>query len=222
MVFYMVERSICLLVGYLFGNFITAEIVVRRLTGKSVLETGRTGNPGMANVMATLGFRPGITVLIGDLAKTVLASLVCWLLFSASMGRLSILYAGLGAALGHNFPLWMRFHGGKGVSTTCAAVFLTWPSWGFLSLIAGMLVVFATQYLCIGALFIPGVFAIFAFLFMGREYGIVGLVLTAMMFVRHFPALRKLPTPEREEEKTDVIGAIRSKWGRRGKGAEHD
>lgn len=62
-------RIMSLLIGYLCGCVLTAEIVARRLTGKSCSRLGTTGNPGMANVMANLGFVPGIIVLAGDLAK---------------------------------------------------------------------------------------------------------------------------------------------------------
>ena len=58
-------RIMSLLIGYLFGCVLTAEIVARRLTGKSRSRLGTTSNPGMANVMANLGFVPGIIVLAG-------------------------------------------------------------------------------------------------------------------------------------------------------------
>ena len=64
----------------------TAEFVTRKLTGKPCRCLGTTGNPGMANVMANLGFKPGILVLAGDLGKTLLAAIVCALLFGKSMG----------------------------------------------------------------------------------------------------------------------------------------
>ena len=80
-------RILCLLVGYLLGSFLTAECIARRLTGRSARDLG-SGNPGMANIMATLGKGPGFAVLAGDVAKTVLACGLCWLL--AELVNLSV------------------------------------------------------------------------------------------------------------------------------------
>lgn len=62
---------ISVILGYFFGNILTAEIVARIATGKSIFTIG-TGNPGMANTMAQIGFKEGAIVLAGDLAKTVI------------------------------------------------------------------------------------------------------------------------------------------------------
>ena len=61
-------RILCLLVGYLLGSFLTAECIARRLTGRSARDLG-SGNPGMANIMATLGKGPGFAVLAGDVHR---------------------------------------------------------------------------------------------------------------------------------------------------------
>lgn len=202
----MLSRVSCVLIGYVFGCFLTADIVARKLTGKSASDIGTTGNPGMANIMAHLGFVPGIIVLAGDIGKSMLSILIAWLLFSTSIGKLSMLYAGLGSVLGHNFPFWRKFNGGKGVACTCISLFLVSPLIGFFANIAGMLVVFATKYLCLGAIVIPAFFTVFEWIFEGSEYGIIGLVLTIIMFIRHFPALKTLPSGQCE--KVDVIAAI--------------
>ena len=77
-------RILCLLVGYLLGSFLTAECIARRLTDRSARDLG-SGNPGMANIMATLGKGPGFAVLAGDVAKTVLACGLCWLLAATDL-----------------------------------------------------------------------------------------------------------------------------------------
>lgn len=68
----MLQRLLCLLVGYLCGCFLTAELVARARTGKSAVALG-TGNPGMANLAHELGKGWGAVVLAGDIAKTALA-----------------------------------------------------------------------------------------------------------------------------------------------------
>ena len=204
----MKERIFCLLIGYLFGCFMTAEIVVRRLTGKSARELGTSGNPGMANVMANLGFKAGITVLIGDLAKTVAASVVSFLLFGEDIGRMALLYAGLGATIGHDFPFWMKFRGGKGVASSSVAFVIFDPFWGLIANIAGMLVVFATRYLCIGGVVIPVFLGIiYAVFFSSIEALIILIIFAALAFYCHFSKIAGIPSGK--TERTDVIGALR-------------
>ena len=94
----MLQRLLCLLLGYLCGCFLTAELVARARTGKSAAALG-TGNPGMANLAHELGKGWGAVVLAGDIAKTALAFGLCRALFPA-LGGLSGLWAGLGAVLG--------------------------------------------------------------------------------------------------------------------------
>ena len=192
----MGEKVLCLLIGYLFGCILTAELIVKHKTGKSVSEFG-TGNPGMANVMRIFGFKTGAAVLAGDLIKTVAAVLICCLLFGRSsvlpsgkpLGQPAVLWAGLGATLGHNWPIWRRLKGGKGVAVTCMTIFLFSPLWGLVSDVAGMLVVFRTGYLPLGAVVITTLFTVFAGIFYGMEAFIPALVLALIMLSRHYPGL---------------------------------
>ena len=206
----MKERIICLLIGYLFGCFMTAEIVTRKLTGKSARELGTSGNPGMANVMANLGFKAGITVLIGDLTKTIAASVVCFLLFGKDIGNMALLYAGLGATVGHDFPFWMKFRGGKGVASSSVAFVIFDPFWGLIANIAGMFIVFATKYLCIGGVVIPVFLGIIYALFFNNIEALIILIIFAVLaFTCHFTKIAGIPSGK--TEKTDVIGALRRK-----------
>ena len=192
----MGEKVLCLLIGYLFVCIRTAELIVKHKTGKSVSEFG-TGNPGMANVMRIFGFKTGAAVLAGDIIKTVAAVLICCLLFGKSsvlpsgkpLGQPAVLWAGLGATLGHNWPVWRRLKGGKGVAVTCMTIFLFSPLWGLVSDVAGMLVVFRTGYLPLGAVVITTLFTVFAGIFYGMEAFIPALVLALIMLSRHYPGL---------------------------------
>ena len=202
-------RLLCLLIGYACGCILTGDIVAKKYTGKSAAHVGETGNPGMANIMAALGFKAGITVLAGDLAKTAAACLLSLGLAGSAIGRIAALYAGLGAAIGHNFPFWRKWKGGKGVAVTCMALPLFSIPWGLLSDIAGALAVVFTGYLSIGGIVIPAVFTLLAFPLFGIEAGLLGLVYTVMMVQRHYSALRQIPSGQ--AKKTDLIGLIRKK-----------
>jgi glycerol-3-phosphate acyltransferase PlsY len=192
-------RIASLVIGYFFGCLLTGEFVVRLKTGKSASEFG-TGNPGMANVMRIFGRPTGLVVLAGDLLKTVLACVLCLFLFGGkhladphlAIGQISCLWAGLGAVLGHNWPFWRGFSGGKGVAVTCMAIFLFSPPWGLLSDLAGMLVVLTTGYLLLGAVVIPTLFTVFCFLFCPKEAALLALILTVIMFSRHIRGLIRM------------------------------
>lgn len=184
-------RLLSILIGYLCGCFLTAEVVARCKTGKRAFDIG-TGNPGMANIARTLGVRWAAATLLGDILKTALPCLLCRYLLFSSLGRVAVLYAGVGAALGHAFPFWNQFRGGRSVAVTCSYLVLFSPLWGVLIELAGLGAVVLTGYLAVGALLIPSLYLLPAFLIYGREAGLVSLAGTALMFFLHRDSLRRL------------------------------
>ena len=150
----MLQRLLCLLLGYLCGCFLTAELVARARTGKS----------------------------------------------AAALGGLSGLWAGLGAVLGHNFPLWRGFRGGKGVAVTCAALILFSPLWGTAACLSGLAVTLLSGWLPLGAVVIPALFVPPAFLCHGREAGLLALILALIMLSRHIRGLGRILRGEEERK----------------------
>ena len=102
-----------LILGYLFGS-IPFGIILTRLAGGPDLRTIGSGNIGATNVLRTGNKKLAALTLLGDMLKgTAAVVLAGWLLG----GKAAALAAGLGAFLGHLFPVWLRFKGGKGVAT---------------------------------------------------------------------------------------------------------
>ncbi|MCD8356017.1 MAG: glycerol-3-phosphate 1-O-acyltransferase PlsY [Clostridia bacterium] len=97
-------------VGYLLGS-INASIVVSRIFMGYDIRTKGSGNAGLTNSFRCMGAKPTLFVLVGDIAKAVIASVIGGML----MGPLGTLIAGSGAIIGHMFPLYFRFKGGKGI-----------------------------------------------------------------------------------------------------------
>lgn len=184
-------RFLCVLIGYFCGCFLTAEVVARRRTGKSACEIG-SRNPGMANMAETLGVSWGALTLLGDVLKTAVPSLLCRYVFFPSLGQIAVLYTGAGVALGHGFPFWNRFRGGRSVAVTCTYLVLFAPMWGILADLTGLLVMLATRYPAVGALTIPTVYLLPVFLNYGPEPGLVALAGTALMFFLHRDSLRRI------------------------------
>lgn len=135
-------------VGYLFGSFPTG-VVVARAQGVDLRSHG-SGNIGATNAFRVLGKRWGATVLLVDMFKGVLGCLIGAVVAEALGSTSSAVMEGmwlrmcgaLGAVLGHNFPVWLRFKGGKGIATSAGALAALVP-WAFLLTLGLWLVVFA-------------------------------------------------------------------------------
>lgn len=206
-------KPLCVVIGYACGCFLTADIVARKVIGKSAFDIGSC-NPGMANVASQAGVGPAAVVLLGDIAKTMLACWLCWFLFMDS-GRVVILYAGCGVTIGHNFPFWTRFRGGKGVATTCTAIFCFDPLWGLLACIVGLIVSAASKYLPYGAIAIPVSFLIPTYPLYGLEATLLVLFLSLMMLSRHWRPMRNAMAGN--EPQVDLIGQVRERLGKKGR-----
>lgn len=116
-------RLLCLAFGYICGLFQTA-FLYGKLKGIDIREFG-SGNSGTTNMMRTLGKKAGFITYAGDAIKVI----VCVVIVSLVLGKnyhdmefVYILYAGFGAILGHNFPCYMNFKGGKGIAAMSGIV----------------------------------------------------------------------------------------------------
>ena len=166
------ERIICLAIGYLFGIIQTGFIY-----GKSQnidIRKHGSGNAGTTNALRTLGWKAGATTFLGDALKAVAAVLIVKFIFADSSSvMLYAMYAGVGVVLGHNYPFYLKFKGGKGIAST-AGLMLAVDPLIFLTILAIFLSIFlATKYVSLGSLVIMVVFAIEFIIFgqMGR-YGL--------------------------------------------------
>lgn len=177
-------RILCLFAGYLLGSFLTAEFTAKIIAGKSARQIG-SGNPGMTNIMTNLGKKAGFTVLLGDIAKTILALILSWKATGKKIGKASLLWGGLGTIFGHNFSFLSCFKGGKGVVVTCTWLIICMPLWGTLSCLAGGLVCLLSGFLPLGAVLIAPLSVLPGFLTLGKEAGWAFLLSSVMMFSRH-------------------------------------
>ena len=148
-------RVICLFIGYVFGLFQTAYIN-GRMNGIDIREYG-SGNAGTTNALRVLGKKAGIIVLLGDVAKTVLAVLLVRILFQRDYGDMLPLlgiYAAAGAILGHNYPVHLGFKGGKGIACTAGLVLTLGPIVTVLESATFLLAVFLTRYVSLGSILV--------------------------------------------------------------------
>lgn len=176
------QRFCCVCIGYLFGCILFAEIAAN-FHKTSLFEEG-SGNPGMANAGRVLGKKTAALVLIGDVVKTILAVMLCQWMFPA-VGPIGILYTGLGVTLGHDFPFWHHFEGGKGVACICATIILYSPLFGTISCLCGLTAVLLKKGLKVGASLISIVFLVFMLFFGDAQSRILSLLLAILMISKN-------------------------------------
>jgi len=117
---------ICIIVGYIFGLFQTGYLY-GRMNHIDIRDYG-SGNAGTTNAMRVLGKKAGIITYIGDTLKGILCGLLIRAIFGAGIDLDSayvfvlVLYGGLGVVLGHNFPCYMNFKGGKGIAASSGVI----------------------------------------------------------------------------------------------------
>jgi glycerol-3-phosphate acyltransferase PlsY len=111
---------IIIIISYLLGSIPTAYVAGRFVAGRDIRRIGDE-NAGAANAYRELGSRAGIIVGIIDAAK---GSLVILIAQAVNMSQAVVLFAGAAAVIGHNWPVFLRFRGGRGVSTTIGILFV--------------------------------------------------------------------------------------------------
>lgn len=150
-------RLICLAIGYAIGCIQTA-FIVGKLMGKIDIRDFGSGNAGTTNVTRVLGAKAGAIVFICDILKGVIGYLICSLIFKGSgtfFGGDSILpgvYAGVGVILGHDFPFYLKFKGGKGIASTLGFILCINPVVAAITYALGFVAVISTKYISMASL----------------------------------------------------------------------
>lgn len=146
-------RVISIVIGYAFGLFQTA-FFYGKLHGIDIREHG-SGNSGTTNALRVLGTKAGLIVFLGDCLKCILAIIVVRLIFRENYGeiiKLLGLYAGAGAILGHNYPFYMNFKGGKGIAATAGMVIAFDPLFTVVGVATFFSIFFITHFVSLGSL----------------------------------------------------------------------
>lgn len=168
------ERIICIVIGYIFGLFQTGYLY-GRLHHVDIRQYG-SGNAGTTNALRVLGKKAGIITYIGDCLKAVVAGFVIRLLFKeghSEIIKLLVMYGGLGVVLGHNYPFYLHFKGGKGIAATSGMVLAF--DWRLALCICAVFifVVVVSRYVSLASLIMMVVFM--GLLILGGQTGQYGL-----------------------------------------------
>ena len=200
-------RVICLLIGYVSGLFQTAYIY-GKMHGIDIRTVG-SGNAGTTNALRVLGKKAGLIVFLGDVAKTVIAVVIVRLLFGtvyADSIYMLVLYTAAGVILGHNFPFYMGFKGGKGIAATAGMIASLGPWFILVEGLVFLVTFLTTHYVSLGSLLVYLALVI-QLVYFGQtgffegmaqpaltEMYIVAFCLMAMAYWRHRSNIKKLLT----------------------------
>lgn len=219
------------LIGYFFGSIPTGVILCKLIYHKDPRQEG-SKNSGGTNVGRLFGKKMGLAVIILDMVKTAIPLVTVWLIFTfsplkatfeANLGQkmwddgiLYIYLAPLGAAIGHCFPVYAKFRGGKAVATFggfglatswfCSLIgfgtfFITLKAKKYVSLasmMSGVVVIITSWALYIIQFFIPESFWHFfmwgwgSYLLAGWEYATVATLISILLIIRHAPNIKRL------------------------------
>lgn len=148
------ERLICVMIGYVFGLLQTGYLY-GKMHNIDIRKQG-SGNAVTTNALRTMGWKAGVVTLLGDAFKCVFAVLLVRMIYKGTHGDmlpLLAMYAGMGAVLGHNYPFYMKFKGGKGIATTAGLLLSTTNAWMVVICLAVFVgIVAGTKYVSVGSL----------------------------------------------------------------------
>lgn len=150
---------LCSLIGYLFGN-INAAYIISKLKGFDIRDRG-SGNAGASNVIITIGKKAGLITAVFDITKAAVASSVAAYLFPRM--RFAHILGGSSCIIGHIFPVFMKFHGGKGLACLAGMIISYNPHIFLLLLMIEMILGFGIDYICVvpttGSMLFTGIYA---------------------------------------------------------------
>ncbi len=178
-----------ILLAYLMGSLSTA-IIYCKVAGLPDPRSQGSGNPGATNVLRFGGKKVAIIVLLGDLLKGLIPVLLAkWLGLSAA----AIVLVGIAAFLGHLYPVFFRFKGGKGVATALG-ILLGISGWvGLLVLVTWFFVAFISRLSSLSALVAAGFSPFFVYLLMPEpEYILLAILLAILLIWRHRSNIQKI------------------------------
>ena len=171
-------------IGYFLGS-VPFGLVITRLAGLGDIRQIGSGNIGATNVLRTGRKDLALLTLICDVSKAGVAALIAQALFDNPIAGL---VAGTAGVVGHNFPIWLKFKGGKGVASTLGMMLATNPLVGVLACLTWLLVAVLFRYSSLSALTALAFSPIYAWVLGGadaRVYALFYAFLALLSFVRH-------------------------------------
>ena len=150
----MVECAIVAIIAYLIGSINFSVILSKKMAGFDVRDKG-SGNAGTTNMLRSVGKKAAAITLVCDILKGVIAILIAMLMnkiFPNSNGALLVQIAGVAVILGHTFPIFFKFKGGKGVATSLGVLIMSNWQIGLICLVFALILIILTQMVSVGSI----------------------------------------------------------------------
>ena len=177
-----------ILCAFLLGS-IPFGVVVAKIYGVNLKKVG-SGNIGATNVLRSMGKGPALLTLVGDVVKGSLAIVIGrFFLHSPSLEGI----IGLSAIVGHNFSLFLRFRGGKGVATSIGVLLIYSPKVGALTVILWLMVIVVTRYSSLAAIVSFGLLPLSIYVLdYSQEKLVIGILVAFLLIFRHTDNIKRL------------------------------
>ena len=176
-------------VAYLLGSISTGILVSRAMNGPNLREVG-SKNTGASNALRTMGVKGGFATFVGDIIKALIACLIgrLW------MGLPGAMVAGVFVILGHNWPVFFQFKGGKGVSSMTAVMLVSFWWQAIICHLVTIAVIAITRFISLGSMVMVTLFAILVAVSSWGNWPAIlwAVFLAAVCIWRHRANLRRL------------------------------
>ena len=195
----MVESAIIAIVAYLIGSINFSVILSKKMAGFDVREKG-SGNAGTTNMLRSVGKKAAAITLVCDILKGIIAILIAMLMskiFKDSNGALLVQIAGVAVILGHTFPIFFKFKGGKGVATSLGVLIMSNWQIGLICLVFALILIILTQMVSVGSIAAAILYPVLT-LFIPQNYIIPGnyiiysVVLAVIIVFNHRENVKRL------------------------------
>ena len=175
--------------AYLCGSIPSAFLIGKAMAQIDIRQHG-SGNVGSTNALRTLGLKGGLLSLLGDIFKTIAALALPFFLRTPDLG---FFVAGLSVIIGHNWSVFLRFKGGKGVAVSASVITLLYPWVGIASLVLLVLVVWRSKYVSLGSILMAmfWLLGILLLRFPAEDIGFTSM-LTLLILVQHRGNIQRL------------------------------
>ena len=195
----MIESVIMAVIAYLIGSINFSVILSKKMAGFDVREKG-SGNAGTTNMLRAVGKKAAAITLICDILKGVIAILIAILMgkfVSGANGAVLVQVAGIAVTVGHTFPIFFKFKGGKGVATSLGVLIMSNWQIGLICLVFAIILIALTQMVSVGSIAAAILYPVLT-LFIPQNYIVPGnyliysIILAVIIVFNHRENVKRL------------------------------
>lgn len=175
--------ALSIIVSYLIGSISFSYLITKKIKKIDIRKTG-SGNAGATNTMRVLGTGPAVGVLLLDVLKGIICVLIARAL---GLPDWAVALSGFASIIGHDFPVYFGFKGGKGVATTIGVFFMIMPLYALIAGVLTVLIIAATRFVSLGSLFFLVATPVLGWIFSDYSSGVLvaAFLISFLAFYQH-------------------------------------